>query len=105
MAASDTVLTAHGRVVATRSGAGGRALDVIWYLALTLMALLFVFPFFWAVSSSLKAVQELFVLPPLLFPTVPRWENYLLVLRKVPFLTWFGNSVMVVTLSTAGIIL
>jgi len=72
---------------------------------LIVMAVIFFFPFFWTVASSLKKVSELYVFPPILFPAVPQWKNYLTVLQTVPFLTWTWNSMLVVVLSTAGVLL
>jgi len=37
---------------------------------------MFVFPFFWTVSTSLKEPVELIAYSPTLLPIVPRWENY-----------------------------
>lgn len=75
------------------------------YLVLTALALVFFFPFFWTITSSLKSVTELFDFPPLLFPRVPQWNNYITVLQTVPFLLWVKNSLVVVTLSTLGVVL
>src|SRR5262249_27618731 len=51
----------------------GRLPAVGWYAGATALALLFVGPFFWALSSSLKSPAELYVFPPSLFPAVPRF--------------------------------
>jgi multiple sugar transport system permease protein len=75
------------------------------YLGLCSLAILFMFPFFWTVTSSLKRIDELYVFPPKLFPEVPQWQNYATVLQVVPFLRWAWNSVLVVILSTTGTVL
>lgn len=72
---------------------------------LTGMAVLFFFPFFWTIASSLKDVSELYMFPPSVLPAIPQWHNYARVLEKVPFLTWTFNSSKIVVLSTAGILL
>ncbi len=69
------------------------------------LSLLFMFPFFWTVSSSLKAIDELFVFPPQLLPKSPQWNNYARVLEAQPFLRWAWNSLFVVVLSTAGTVI
>ncbi|MEZ4865146.1 MAG: carbohydrate ABC transporter permease [Caldilineaceae bacterium] len=79
--------------------------DLAIYLLLTVLALIFMFPFFWTVSSSLKDVWELQTFPPTWLPAVPQWHNYARVLEKVTFLLWAWNSVYVVILSTMGTIL
>ncbi|MCB0121630.1 MAG: carbohydrate ABC transporter permease [Caldilineaceae bacterium] len=60
------------------------------------------FPFFWTVSSSLKAPFELMTFPPTWLPAEPQWQNYARVLEKVPFLLWTWNSIFVVTIATIG---
>jgi multiple sugar transport system permease protein len=107
MAAGDVTLTAQTRTTAAQSRVGRRVVDTIYYAALIAMAAIFAFPFFWTVSSSLKEPSELYTFPPQMLPAVPRWENYATVLLnpRVPFLTWVGNSLFVVILSTAGIVI
>ncbi|MGH2459015.1 MAG: carbohydrate ABC transporter permease [Chloroflexota bacterium] len=78
--------------------------SAIYYLGAVLLSVVFVFPFFWTVTSSLKQPFELFVFPPLIFPAVPQWVNYLTVLTTVPFLLWVWNSIIVVVLSTIGVV-
>jgi multiple sugar transport system permease protein len=78
---------------------------ILLYAAMVLLGILFIFPFFWTVSSSLKEVWELHTFPPTWFPAVPQWQNYSRVLEKVPFLLWAWNSVFVVILSTVGSVL
>jgi len=78
---------------------------VLLYIGLCLLAFIFIFPFFWTVSSSLKRIDELFLYPPTLLPAVPQWINYVTVLQTVPFLRWAWNSVFVAVLSTTGTVL
>ena len=72
---------------------------------LIVLALIFMFPFFWTVSSSLKAPFELMTFPPTWLPETPQWGNYARVLEKVPFLRWAWNSIFVVTIATVGSVL
>ncbi len=69
------------------------------------LSLLFMFPFFWTVMSSLKAVDELYVFPPTLFPSTPQWQNYARVWQEFPYFLWMWNSIFVVILSTLGTII
>lgn len=75
------------------------------YLVMIALGLIFMFPFFWTVSSSLKEPFELHTFPPTWLPAVPQWQNYERVLEKVPFLLWAWNSVYVVVLSTLGTVI
>ncbi len=78
--------------------------NVLFYLAIALLSVIFLFPFFWTVTSSLKQPFELFEYPPKLFPSVPQVQNYLTALNTEPLLLWVWNSVIVVTLSTIGVV-
>jgi len=100
-------VTVHVTPAATASSQSRTTLlvNLAWSVMLIVMAVIFFFPFFWTVASSLKKVSELYVFPPILFPAVPQWKNYLTVLQTVPFLTWTWNSMLVVVLSTAGVLL
>jgi ABC-type glycerol-3-phosphate transport system permease component len=69
------------------------------------LAVMFMFPFFWTLMSSLKTPQEMSTFPPTWIPAVPQWRNYLKVLDSVPFLLWAYNSLFVVLLSTLGTVL
>jgi multiple sugar transport system permease protein len=79
--------------------------NVIYYTLLSIAALSFFFPFFWAASTSLKRPSELLLFPPKLFPEILQWGNYARVFEKVPFAKWAVNTVFVVTLGTLGTVL
>ena len=63
----------------------GRPGDVALVFVLVLLALIFMFPFFWTVSSSLKAPSEILTYPPTFVPAVPQWGNYARVFALSPF--------------------
>lgn len=77
----------------------------VLYLLAGVLALIFLFPFFWTLMSSLKTPQEMSNFPPTWVPEVPQWRNYAKVLNSVPFLLWTYNSLFVVVLSTVGTVL
>lgn len=70
-----------------------------------LLAVLFFFPFFWTLMSSLKRVDELSTFPPTWLPETPQWRNYAKVLNGVPFLLWGYNTLFIVALSTLGTVI
>lgn len=98
------VTRSGSRPIVASHGARSFLGESVFYVLTIVLALLFVFPFFWTVSSSLKTPSEIFSFPPTMFPTVPQWVNYATVLQKVPFITWVLNSLIVVALNTAGVI-
>lgn len=55
-------------------------------------SLLFLIPFLWAVSSSLKPSELIFADPPVWLPNPPRWENYPNALTALPFARYFANT-------------
>jgi multiple sugar transport system permease protein len=79
----------------------GRA---ILYLIVVSLCLLFGFPLFWTLMSSLKTSPEMFAFPPPILPKTPQWGNYLqvLTLERIQVLRWFGNSTLIVVLATIG---
>lgn len=57
--------------------------------------LIFIFPFYWMVSTSLKDLTEALQFPPTLIPSSLHWENYKHVFEVVPIARYFLNSVIV----------
>jgi ABC-type glycerol-3-phosphate transport system permease component len=82
-----------------------RLRDAVYYVVLVALALLFAFPLFWTVSSSLKSPSEILSYPPIIFPATPQWGNYLRVFTKAPFGQWIFNTLFVVVLGTIGAVL
>ena len=72
------------------------------YVLALLASVVFMGPFFWTVSSSLKHHSELWVRPPTWWPKDPIWSNYLVVWTEVPFARWMRNSIIVAALSVTG---
>ena len=77
------------------------------YASVLALTLVFAFPFFWTVTTSLKTTAELGVFPPLLFPEAPQWGNYAKVftLFRYPVGRWLLNTVFLVAMSTSGTVL
>lgn len=78
---------------------------LLTYILLTISALVFAFPLFWTVSSSLQTWQELRSFTPHLLPSVPQWGNYAQVFQSVPFARWMGNSFLITAITIPGTIL
>jgi multiple sugar transport system permease protein len=81
-----------------------RSSRVVAYTGMSVLAVLFMFPFFWTAASSLKAASDVYIYPPIWIPAVLRWDNYPQVFQLVPYATWFGNTVVVVVLQTLGVV-
>jgi trehalose/maltose transport system permease protein len=68
---------------------------VLLYLLVAFIVFYTVFPFYWAIVSSLKTGSGLYSVTP--FPTDPAWENYAAIFREQPFARNILNSVFVAT--------
>jgi trehalose/maltose transport system permease protein len=66
---------------------------VAFYLFLALIVFYTVFPFYWAIVSSLKSGSDLFTVD--FWPPHPAWDNYVAVFREQPFGRNILNSVFV----------
>ena len=64
-----------------------------FYLLLALIVLYTVFPFYWAIVSSLRSGAQLF--DTSLLPTNPAWSNYAAVFQEQPFARNILNSLFV----------
>jgi multiple sugar transport system permease protein len=79
--------------------------DVIIYVLLLLLSVVFAFPFFWMVSSSLKSNLDIFQWPPQWLPIPPVWDNYPRALGdpNLPFFpTFLFNTLTIVVLVLIG---
>ncbi|MBK8835518.1 MAG: carbohydrate ABC transporter permease [Anaerolineae bacterium] len=82
----------------------GRQIDlpqILAYALLTLGAVTMVVPFFWMISTSMKTVSE--ILKPQFFPSAPTLENYVTVMTRTLFPTWYFNSLLAATASTLSV--
>lgn len=71
---------------------------ILWALAA-----LFIMPFVWMLSSSLKRNIDVFAVPVRWIPDPVQWSNYVEVwLGDHSMLRYFGNSLLVTTVSVAG---
>jgi multiple sugar transport system permease protein len=73
----------------------------LFYLTLSLTVLLFFFPFYWVVRTSLMDAQTAGSMPPPLFFR-PVWDNYAAVLREGVFFKALGNSLIVALMTLAA---
>jgi putative chitobiose transport system permease protein len=74
--------------------------NTFWYVLLSLVAVITVFPFVWVLFTSFKGLSDpIFSVPPQLIPHDPTIENYLRVWRQLPVGRFYLNSI-VATLST-----
>jgi multiple sugar transport system permease protein len=79
----------------------------VMYGVVIIFAVLFGFPLLWTLMSSLKTVKEIYAYPPVFFPAVPQFGNYLRVLsiERIPVLLWTFNAAYITALTTLGTVI
>lgn len=78
---------------------------ILRYILLSAVAVLFLAPALWMISSSLKPDYEIFATPPTLLPANPRWQNYTEALTSLPFGRFAVNTLIIAIGSIVGHIL
>jgi multiple sugar transport system permease protein len=78
---------------------------IVFYLVAGILTFFFFGPFFWTVSSSLKVPSEITTSPPVFIPAQLQFGNYVRAWTKVPFLTFYMNSLIVTVLAVSGQVL
>src|SRR6266511_3201500 len=77
-------------------------LTILTYTTLVLVCLLFVAPFAWMISTSLKSDSQIFQSKVQWIPRPAHWSNYSDALSSFPFLLYLGNTVFVCGMVTLG---
>lgn len=88
-------LAAKTRFYQTRRGQG-IINNIVLYTLLIVLSLIFIFPFYWMILSSLKTDAQIFLWPPKWIPNPVYWENYVTAFTNqyLPFGTFFKNSMI-----------
>lgn len=94
-------LTRHRRPDRVR-GVGEALLRILYYLVMGVLALSFLLPLIWMVSTSLKNEAETLSMPPTFIPSVPLWDNYVDVWGRIP--QFLFNSVKLAVLNVVGLL-
>lgn len=69
------------------------ARTIILYLALILLAATMLVPFAWMLSAALQQDKDVFRFPFRWIPRNPQWQNYVEIWKRVPFLTFYLNTI------------
>ena len=89
-----------------RSGLGMRGQHIVHqivvYALLLGLSVVFILPFMWMVSTSLKQSQDVFTYPPSFFPNSFEWQNYPNGWNLLPFNTFLLNSLIVTFANVIG---
>ena len=77
------------------------AAEVARYAIMLALAFVFIMPFVWMLSTSLKELNKVFAFPPDWIPKPVVWQNYIRIWQVAPFGRYFLNSIVM----TAGIMI
>lgn len=72
---------------------------LIQYLALLVLAILCIFPFWWTLVVAISTSGNIFEFPPTFWPQAVSLENFVEVFRVIPILAFYKNSLLI-TFST-----
>ncbi|MCY3993546.1 MAG: carbohydrate ABC transporter permease [Caldilineaceae bacterium] len=86
---------------------------IFTHLLLLIALLVFIFPFYWMLSSSLKPLEDIYIVPVQFWPTRPSFNNYLEIAGLIPsdeidfrggvsLVRTFLNSTIIAVINTAG---
>ncbi|WP_430413706.1 carbohydrate ABC transporter permease [Lederbergia citrea] len=68
------------------------------HLLIILGSAIMIFPFLWSISSSLKDISQIFIVPPDFIPKPFVWSNYPASLQAMPFGLAYWNSFYITVL-------
>jgi len=74
---------------------------IVFFVLLTISTVMFLTPFVWLVSASLKVRSQVFNSDWI--PNPIAWENYLNVWKAAPLLIWLGNSILIGVLAAVTV--
>jgi putative chitobiose transport system permease protein len=79
--------------------------NIFIYALLTAIALVFIYPFLWTVSTSFETTGGVFEFPPNLIPKSPSFRNYVDVFALVPVARQILNSALICFIGVTGSVL
>lgn len=93
------MLKLNNRSITWKKGSLG---IMLIYLILFVLVVIINYPFFWMVTTSLKARSEVFIIPPTLIPKTLMWSNYSEAWALADWSTYFVNTAIVAIIPTLG---
>lgn len=78
--------------------------QIISYILVILMAIIFVFPLVWLVRSSFMSMSQIFKIPPEWIPEPFKPENYIQAFTVVPFTRYFFNTLLIIVVNMAAVL-
>jgi multiple sugar transport system permease protein len=76
--------------------------SILIHSALIPAGFLFLLPFFWMLSTSLKTDEQLYAYPPIWIPNPLNWANYPNAVTYITFFLYLRNTLIIAITSTIG---
>lgn len=103
---SPEVSERQGSTAQAEPGSDGASLSIgqrlVTHVVLILLGLLFILPFFWMLSSSLKTDTELDTFPIIWWPQILNLGNYVYGLQVMPLALYIFNTLLICLFSMIG---
>lgn len=77
---------------------------VVLYVVVVLGTILFTFPFFWMIKSSVSPPAEVLQFPPAIFPSEIVWGNYARAWTNLPFEMFYRNTIFITLTGMIGVL-
>jgi multiple sugar transport system permease protein len=97
-----TAVTSQGRRGLTRKQVREILRQVLTHAALIPAAFLFLLPFLWMLSTSLKTDEQLYAYPPVWIPNPLNWANYPNAVTYITFFLYMRNTLIIAIGATIG---
>jgi multiple sugar transport system permease protein len=79
-----------------------RPANALALLLLLALSAVFLLPFVWSMSASLKGLGQVYEFPPKLTVADPQWSNYTRAMERLPFPRFMLNTVIICVACVAG---
>jgi multiple sugar transport system permease protein len=82
-----------------------RIRGIVIHILLIPAAFVFLLPFLWMLSTSLKPDAQLYAYPPVWIPNPLQWENFPKTVTFVPFFLYLRNTLIISLSSMVGVVI
>lgn len=80
-------------------------IKIVLYTMLFILSILFAFPLFWMVSTSIKPDEDIFADPPIWFPKRVTFGHFVRAWNTLPFNIFLKNTIIITLTATLGTVI
>jgi ABC-type glycerol-3-phosphate transport system permease component len=99
---SEPAAAPHQPGLRQRQSVRRAAWNGLMYTILGTIGLMYLFPILWALTASVKKLDEIYTVPPSVWVSHPQWSNYPVALSKLPFVAFMLNSLVISVSAVVG---